>query len=120
MPTPPTTPPASTPEQMPPSILTLATQADIHRLERAMDRGFDAVNKHLETQNGRVGKNERDILVLQIEAGIEKQEEAEARNDKRQETLVAGFGKLFEKYLGPSITVGGVIYMLLKSAGKLP
>jgi len=71
-------------------------------------------------QNGRVSQAERDILILKHDADREDREELEKRADVRQDKLLMEFSKLFDKYLRPAVTMGGILYLIFKLNGWVP
>lgn len=97
-----------------------ATQNNIGELASEMREGFRQVNARLDKQNGRIGKNEDTILILQHDAEREERERLEARQDARQDKQMKEWRRLFQEYVQPVLTLSGIGYLVAKSQGWLP
>jgi len=83
-------------------------------------REVAGINTRLDKQNGRLDQVEKDVLILRHDAELEEKHEARENVDKRQEKMLKGFEKLFEKYLRPMITIGGLFYVIAKMNNWVP
>ena len=81
---------------------------------------LEGIEGHLETQNSRIRKAEDSLLIIEHNSRQEHEDQLEANADKRQDKMLQEFGKLFEKYLRPVITMGGIGYIIAKLSGWVP
>ena len=100
---------------------------DLNLLREEMREGFKQINTRLDKQNGRIGKTEnrienveKDVLVLIHDKEQEEREAVEKRADARQDKLIKELYKMFNEYVRPVVTMGGILYLIAKSAGWVP
>lgn len=103
------------------------TQMDLDLLRQEMREGFKQINARLDKQNGRIGKTElrvekveKDVLILVHDKSQDEREATEQRADARQDKLIKELYKMFNEYVRPAVTMGGILYLIAKSAGWIP
>ena len=94
---------------------TPATQSDIERIIDSIRELGQQVNSRLDMLNGKVGRHETDIAVIQARMEDKNKVEDDKREDARQIELISTIKNLIKDYGSPAGVLGMIVYLIGKS-----